>query len=289
MTARIGFMGLGIMGAPMAGHLLAAGHPVTIANRSRVPRVEALLAQGAAWAESPAELAEASDIIITILGFPADVKQVWQGADGLIAHARAGTLLIDMTTSSPRLAAELARAAAAHGIEALDAPVSGGEGGAINAALSIMVGGSEAAFIRATPIFERMGKTIRHMGAAGTGQHTKMANQITIASTLMGVAEGVAYARRAGLDGSAVLAALGPGAAGSSQLQVMAPKMLVADYAPGFMLKHFLKDLGIALAEAKAMGLALPGLALAHGLAEKAAGIAGEDAGTQAFIAAYLE
>jgi 3-hydroxyisobutyrate dehydrogenase len=283
---RIGFIGIGIMGAPMAGHLLAAGHPLTITNRSRGPRVEALLAAGANWAASPAEVAQASDVVITILGFPQDVEAIWRREGGLIATARPGTLLIDMTTSSPRLARELAAAAAVRGVLALDAPVSGGELGAKGASLSIMVGGSAAAFAQARPVFERMGKTINRLGEAGAGQHAKMANQIIIASTLMGVAEGLRYARAAGLDGAAVQAALAPGAAGSFQLNVLAPKMIAGDFAPGFMLKHFLKDLGIAVAEADAMGLKLPGLAAARTLCAAAADLRGADAGTQAIIAA---
>ena len=286
MSPRIGFMGLGIMGAPMAGHLLAAGYNVTIANRSRGAAVAALLASGATWAESPAALAAESDIIITILGFPADVEAVWQGPDGLIAHARPGALLIDMTTSSPGLARLLAQEAAARGVGALDAPVSGGEAGARNAALSIMLGGAAADVARAMPVFETLGKTIRHMGGPGAGQHTKMCNQIALASTLMGVAESMAYARSAGLQGAAVLEALGPGAAGSFQLAMLGPKMIAQDFAPGFMLKHFIKDLGIALAEAEAMGQAVPGLAQVKRLAEMAAATAGPDAGTQAIIAA---
>ncbi|NDG49030.1 MAG: NAD(P)-dependent oxidoreductase [Rhodospirillales bacterium] len=273
MKPRIGFIGLGIMGAPMAGHLLAAGYTVTIANRSRGAAVAALLAGGAAWAESPAALAAQSDIIIR---------------DGLIANAKPGTLLIDMTTSSPGLAQLLAREAAAHGLGALDAPVSGGEAGARNAGLSIMLGGDAADLARALSVFETLGKNIRHMGGPGAGQHTKMANQIAIASTLMGVAESMAYARAAGLEGSAVLEALGPGAAGSFQLAMLGPKMIAQDFAPGFMLKHFIKDLGIALAEAEGMGLALPGLAQARRLAEMAAATTGDDAGTQAIIAALV-
>ncbi|PWS36957.1 oxidoreductase [Falsiroseomonas bella] len=284
---RIGFMGLGIMGGAMAGHLRAAGHPMTIANRSRGAGVQALLQAGATWAETPAALAAASDIVITIVGFPQDVEQVWLGADGLLAGAKPGTLLIDMTTSSPRLAVALAEKAASRGCAALDAPVSGGDVGARNAALSIMVGGAADAFARAQPVFEKMGKTIRHMGGPGAGQHTKMANQIAIASAVMGVAEAVSYARRAGLDGESVLAALAPGAAGSTQLNVMGPKMLVGDFAPGFMVKHFLKDLGIAMAEAEAMGLDLPGMAQSRRLFERVQAELGGEVGTQAIIAAY--
>lgn len=286
MTARIGFIGLGIMGAPMAGHLRAAGHPLAVANRSRGPRVAALLAAGATWADSPAAVAAASDIVITILGFPRDVEEVWLGPQGLVAQARPGSLLIDMTTSAPSLARRLSEAASARGVLALDAPVSGGEAGARNAALSIMAGGTGDAFAAALPVLQRLGKTIRHLGGPGAGQHAKMANQIIIASTLMGVAEGLSYARAAGLQGEAVLDALGPGAAGSFQLNMLGPKMLAGDFAPGFMLQHFLKDLGIAVAEAEALGLALPGLAQARRLCETAASLRGADAGTQAIITA---
>jgi 3-hydroxyisobutyrate dehydrogenase len=284
---RIGFMGLGIMGAPMAGHLLAAGHPLTIANRSRGPRVQALLDAGAKWAETSAALAATSDVVITILGFPQDVEQVWLGAAGLLDGAKPGTLLLDMTTSSPRLAMRLAEATAARGCAALDAPVSGGEAGARNATLSIMVGGDASAFATAQPMLARLGKTVRHMGGAGAGQHTKMANQIAIASAVMGVAEALSYARRAGLNGEAVVAALAPGAATSFQLTALGPKMLAGDYAPGFMVKHFLKDLGIALAEAETLGLDLPGVVQARELFERIVSEVGEDVGTQAIIAAY--
>jgi 3-hydroxyisobutyrate dehydrogenase len=192
-----------------------------------------------------------------------------------------------MTTSSPRLALRLAEVAAAKGCAALDAPVSGGEPGARNAALSIMVGGAAEDFARAEPVLARMGKAIRHMGGPGAGQHTKMANQIAIASAVMGVAEALSYARRAGLDGDAVVAALQPGAANSFQLTMLGPKMLAGDFAPGFMIKHFLKDLGIALSEAEAMGLALPGLLQARTLLERVAAELGGEAGTQAIFAAY--
>ena len=282
---RIGFAGLGIMGAPMAGHLRAAGHTVTGFTRSRSARIEELLGKGMAWAESPAALAAENDIVITMLGFPSDVESVW--TEGLLPAARPGTLLIDMTTSSPSLARRLAEAAAAKGCAALDAPVSGGDVGARNATLSIMVGGEEDAFARALPVFERMGRTIRLIGGPGAGQHCKMANQIVIASTVMGVAEGLSYARAAGLDAAKVLEAIGPGAASSFQLNVLGPKMLAQDFAPGFMVKHFLKDLGIALDEAAAMRLQLPGLTQARALFEMLRERTGGEVGTQAIIAAY--
>ncbi len=284
---RIGFIGIGIMGGAMAGHLLAAGHPLTIFNRSRNASAEALLAQGATWADSPAEVAAASDIVITIVGFPPDVEATFLGANGLVAAARPGSLLIDMTTSSPALAKRIAAEAAARGVAVLDAPVSGGDVGARNAALSIMCGGDAAAFARARPVFEKMGKTINLMGPAGAGQHTKMANQIVIASTVLGTAEGLAYARAAGLEGGAVLAALGPGAAGSFQLNVLGPKMLAGDFAPGFMVKHFLKDLGIALEAAAEMQLDLPSLAQARRLFLKVQDKLGGERGTHAVFGIY--
>ena len=284
---RIGFIGIGIMGGAMAGHLLAAGHALTIFNRSRNATVEALLAKGAVWAASPAEVAAASDVVITIVGFPPDVEATYLGANGLVEAAKPGSLLIDMTTSSPAMAKRIAAQAAARGVAVLDAPVSGGDVGAKNAALSIMCGGDAAAFARARPIFEKMGKTINLMGPAGAGQHTKMANQIVIASTVLGTAEGLAYARAAGLEGGAVLAALGPGAAGSFQLNVLGPKMLAGDFAPGFMVKHFLKDLGIALEAAAEMQLDLPSLAQARRLFLKVQDKLGGERGTHAVFGIY--
>ena len=284
---RIGFIGIGIMGGAMAGHLLAAGHALTIFNRSRNATVEALLAKGAVWAGSPAEVAAASDVVITIVGFPPDVEATYLGANGLVEAAKPGSLLVDMTTSSPAMAQRIAAQAAAKGVAVLDAPVSGGDVGAKNAALSIMCGGDAAAFARAKPIFEKMGKTINLMGPAGAGQHTKMANQIVIASTVLGTAEGLAYARAAGLEGGAVLAALGPGAAGSFQLNVLGPKMLAGDFAPGFMVKHFLKDLGIALEAAAEMQLDLPSLAQARRLFLKVQGKLGGERGTHAVFGIY--
>jgi 3-hydroxyisobutyrate dehydrogenase len=263
--ARVGFIGLGIMGRSMAGHLLAAGHPLAVYNRSRAS-ADALVAQGARWCNSPAEVAQTSDVVITIVGYPSDVEQVWLGADGIVAAAAPQTLLIDMTTSSPALARRLAQAAAERGCEALDAPVSGGDVGARDAKLSIMVGGGADAYARALPVFQRMGANIARLGAAGAGQHTKMCNQIVIASTVMGVSEGLAYARAAGLDLDAVLKVIGGGAASGFQLNVIGAKMAHGDFAPGFFIEHFVKDLGIALQEAQALGLDLPGLALARQL-----------------------
>ena len=262
--ARIGFVGLGIMGQSMAGHLLAAGHPLRVYNRS-ADRAKALVEQGAAWCDTPGAAAAGSDVVITMVGYPRDVEQVWLGEDGILATAN-DALLVDMTTSSPELAQRLAREAAARGCRALDAPVSGGDIGAREARLSIMVGGDAGAFAEALPMLQLMGKTIVHTGGPGTGQHTKMCNQVVIASTIMGVCEGLAYARSAGLDPDVVLQCISGGAAGSFQLNVMGPKIVKGDFAPGFMIEHFLKDLSIALAEADRMYLQLPGAAQARQL-----------------------
>ena len=262
--ARIGFVGLGIMGQSMAGHLLAAGHALRVYNRS-ADKAKALVEQGATWCDTPGGVAAGSDVVITMVGYPRDVEQVWLGEDGILATAK-DALLIDMTTSSPELAQRLAREAAARGCRALDAPVSGGDIGAREARLSIMVGGDAGAFAEALPILQLMGKTIVHTGGPGTGQHTKMCNQVVIASTIMGVCEGLAYARSAGLDLDVVLQCISGGAAGSFQLNVMGPKIVQGDFAPGFMIEHFLKDLSIALAEADRMYLQLPGAAQARQL-----------------------
>lgn len=262
--ARIAFVGLGIMGQSMAGHLLAAGHALRVYNRS-ADKAKALVEQGAVWCDTPGAAAAGSDVVITMVGYPRDVEQVWLGEDGILATAK-DALLIDMTTSSPELAQRLAREAAARGCRALDAPVSGGDIGAREARLSIMVGGDAGAFAEALPILQLMGKTIVHTGGPGTGQHTKMCNQVVIASTIMGVCEGLAYARSAGLDLDVVLQCISGGAAGSFQLNVMGPKIVKGDFAPGFMIEHFLKDLSIALAEADRLYLQLPGAAQARQL-----------------------
>ncbi len=282
---RIGFIGLGIMGQSMAGHLLAAGHPLAIYNRS-ADKTLALAAKGAVACDTPAQVAQQSDIIITMVGYPSDVEQVWLGAEGLIANAKNG-LLIDMTTSSPALAKRLAEAAARAGHQALDAPVSGGDVGAREAKLSIMVGGDKAAFDKGLPVLQRMGANIVHMGGAGAGQHTKMSNQIVIASTIMGVCEGLAYAESAGLDSSALLQCIGSGAAGGFQLNVMGARIAKGDFAPGFFIEHFLKDLGIALAEAEQMGLKLPGATLARQLYQELAAGGKSRLGTQALYQLY--
>lgn len=285
-TARIGFIGLGIMGQSMAGHLLAAGHSLALYNRSR-EKAQVLVDKGAQWCDTPAQVAAQSDIVITMVGYPSDVEQVWLGNEGIIANAR-NALLIDMTTSSPALAVRLAAEAEKGGHHALDAPVSGGDVGAREAKLSIMVGGDPAAYQAALPVLRLLGTNVVHVGAAGAGQHTKMSNQIVIASTIMGVCEGLAYARAAGLDETVLLQAIGGGAAGSFQLNVMGPRIVKGDFAPGFFIEHFLKDLGIALAEAERMKLALPGASLAQRLYTELSERGLSRQGTQALFQHYL-
>ncbi len=261
---RVGFIGLGNMGRSMAGHLLAAGHPLRVYNRSR-DKAQELLARGAIWCDSPGELAALCDVVITMVGYPHDVEQVYLGSGGILARAR-DALLIDMTTSSPALAVRIAAAAQAQVCGVLDAPVSGGDIGARDAKLAIMVGGEQAVFDEALPVLQLMGANIVLQGGPGAGQHTKMCNQIVIASTLMGVCEGLAYGQANGLDLPTVLKSIGGGAASGFQLSVLGQKIIQGDFAPGFYMEHFIKDLGIALAEAERMKLDLPALALARKL-----------------------
>jgi 3-hydroxyisobutyrate dehydrogenase len=282
----VGFIGLGIMGRHMASHIQAAGYKLHIYNRSR-GNAEGLIAKGAVWHDSPGALAPECDVVVTIVGYPADVEQVYLGPDGLIAKAKGGSVLIDATTSSPTLAARIAKAAAEKGVAALDAPVSGGDVGARDAKLAIMVGGEKAAFDRVKPLLDRMGGNIAHMGGPGAGQHTKMANQIAIASTMMGVSECLAYARNAGLDPATVLKVIGTGAASSFLLNGLGPKMIAGDFSAGFYVHHFIKDLGIALEEAAQMKLTLPGLALAKQLYDKLKEQGHGEDGTQAIYRLY--
>jgi len=262
---RIGWVGTGVMGSSMCGHILTQGYPVVLYTRTRA-RADALLAAGARWADTPAAVAAGSDIVFTIVGFPRDVREVYLGADGLIPSARSGQVFVDMTTTAPQLAVELDGAARARGAAMLDAPVSGGDVGARNATLSIMVGGERATFDRVQPLFEVMGKRILHLGGAGAGQHTKMANQIVIAGTMVGVCEALLYGHKAGLDVASMVECIRGGAAACWALDNYAPRILRRDFDPGFFVEHFIKDMGLALAEAERMELALPGLALAHQL-----------------------
>jgi 3-hydroxyisobutyrate dehydrogenase len=262
---RIGWIGTGVMGTSMCGHLLASGYQATVYNRSRA-KVRPLLDKGADEAGSPKGVAEASDVIFTIVGFPQDVREVTLGPQGTLAGARPGAVLVDMTTSEPALAREIFEAARAKGVHAVDAPVSGGDVGAREARLSIMIGGEPEVVAALTPLFQTMGKTIVHQGPAGAGQHTKMVNQILIATNMIGVCEALLYGFKAGLDLNTVLQSVASGAAGSWSLSNLGTRMIAGNFDPGFFVEHFLKDMGIALAEAKRMKLALPGLALAEQL-----------------------
>jgi 3-hydroxyisobutyrate dehydrogenase len=253
------------MGASMCGHVIDAGYAVTVHNRTRA-RAEPLLAKGATWADTPADVAAASDVVFGIVGFPADVRAVYLGPDGVLAGASASAVAVDMTTSEPSLAVEIHEAAKAKGVGAVDAPVSGGDVGARNATLSIMVGGDAEDVERVRPLFEVMGKTIVHEGGPGAGQHTKMVNQILIATGMIGVCEALLYGYKAGLDLDKVLEAVAGGAAGSWSLSNYGPRMLAGNFEPGFVVEHFVKDMGIALSEARRMNLSLPGLALAQQL-----------------------
>jgi 3-hydroxyisobutyrate dehydrogenase len=288
MTARerIGFIGTGVMGGPMAAHLLEAGYEVTVHSRTR-SKAEALLGAGARRAADPASAARAAEIVITMLGFPSEVESVYLGDGGIVSAAENGSLLIDMSTSKPELAERIAAAAEQRGLLALDAPVSGGDIGARNATLTIMAGGDEAAFERARPIFDVLGSTAVLQGGPGAGQHTKMANQIAIGASMLMACESMAYARGVGLDPARVLQSIGAGSAGSWSMANLAPRMLGGDFAPGFYVKHFLKDLRIALDAAVEAGLVLPGLELAERLYEHLEAAGGSDMGTQALWLLY--
>jgi 3-hydroxyisobutyrate dehydrogenase len=264
---RIGWVGTGVMGRWMCQHAIQKGYAATVYNRSR-DKAQPLLDLGAAFADSPKAVAERSDIVFAIVGFPKDVREVFLGPAGALAGSEPGTILVDMTTSDPSLAKEIHQAAKAKGVYALDAPVSGGDVGAKNAALSIMIGGDKDVVEAVAPVFEAMGKTIVHQGPAGAGQHTKMVNQILISSTMVALCEGLLYAYKAGLDLETVLKSVSVGAAGSKSLDIYGPRLLARNFEPGFYVEHFIKDMGIALAEAERMNLCLPGLALTKQLYE---------------------
>lgn len=262
-TPRLGWIGTGVMGHSMAGHLLAAGYPLTVYSRTKA-KAEGLLACGARWAETPREVAQNADIVFSIVGYPRDVEEVMLGEQGALPGLSAGGILCDMTTSSPELARRIATAAAAKGCTSLDAPVTGGDIGAREARLSIFVGGDKEAFERVRPCFETMGKNVLHCGAAGTGQQAKLANQVAIAGVMFSVCESMLFAQEAGLDVHQWLELVVPGAAGSTAMGPLGRRLLGCDYAPGFFVEHFIKDLGLCLEECKRMGLVLPGVALAE-------------------------
>lgn len=285
---RIGWIGTGVMGRSMCGHLVAAGCAATVFNRT-ASKAQDLVDQGAKLASSPREVAENSDVIFSIVGYPSDVREVILGTNGSLAGAKPGTILVDMTTSEPSLAIEIYEKAKARGVGSVDAPVSGGDIGAKEARLSIMIGGESGHVNQLMSLFELMGKTLVHQGGPGTGQHAKMVNQILIASNMIGVCEALLYGYKAGLDLEKTLRSVGGGAAGSWSLNNLGPKMLAGRFEAGFYVEHFLKDMGIALSEARRLHLCLPGLALAESLyrAVEAQGYARD--GTQALILALSQ
>ncbi|WVX84359.1 NAD(P)-dependent oxidoreductase [Niallia oryzisoli] len=280
-NTRIGFIGTGVMGKSMAGHLLDSGYPVIVYNRTK-EKAEELLEKGAAWAESPKEIAEKANVIFTIVGYPQDVERVYLGEEGIVTNGRPDTYVIDMTTSTPTLAEKIYHVAKEKGIHAVDAPVSGGDVGAKEARLSIMVGGDKEVYETLEPLFKLLGKNIVYQGKAGAGQHTKMCNQIAIASNMIGVCEAIVYAEKAGLDPEKVLTSITSGAAGSWSLSNLAPRMIKGNFEPGFFIKHFIKDMTIALEEAEAMGMETPGLDLAKRMYDSLAQNGEENSGTQA-------
>jgi 3-hydroxyisobutyrate dehydrogenase len=277
----VGFIGTGVMGKSMAGHLLNAGYQVTVYTRTKA-KADELIEKGAVWAESPGDIAKKADVIFTIVGYPADVEEIYLGEDGLIANGKPGSYLIDMTTSTPSLAKKIYEKAKEKNIHALDAPVSGGDVGAREARLAIMTGGEQQAFLEIEPLLNILGTNIVYQGEAGAGQHTKMCNQIAIASNMIGVCEAIIYAEKAGLDPETVLKSIATGAAGSWSLSNLAPRMIDGNFEPGFYIKHFIKDMKIALDEAKRMDMEVPGLSLALSLYEQLAEKGEENSGTQA-------
>lgn len=278
---KLGWIGVGVMGTSMCGHLLAKGFSVSVYNRTRA-RAEGLLAKGAQWADSPRAVAEASDVVFTIVGYPSDVREVVLGPQGTLSGSKSGNILVDMTTSEPALAQEIAGEAKKRGVHSVDAPVSGGDIGAREARLSIMIGGEKEVVEALNPCWEAMGKTIVHQGPAGAGQHTKMVNQILIATNMIGVCEALLYGYRAGLDLKTVMQSVSSGAAGSWSLSNLGPRIIDNNFDPGFFVEHFIKDMGIALVEARRMNLSLPGLALANQLYIALAAQGHQRDGTQA-------
>lgn len=276
----IGWIGTGVMGSSMCTHLLKAGYNTNVYTRTQ-SKAQKLIETGAQWCNSPAEVAANSDYVFTIVGYPQDVEEVMLGENGVIANARKGTYVIDMTTSTPALAEHIHATAVKRGIYTLDAPVSGGDVGARNGTLAIMVGGERATFDKVQPFFNIMGENVAYMGGPGKGQHTKMSNQILIASTMIGVVESLLYAYKAGMDLHEVIAVIGKGAASSWSINNLGTRIADGNYDPGFFIKHFVKDMRIALDESRRMGIALPGLALAQQFYTSAMALGLENLGTQ--------
>ncbi len=282
---RVGWIGTGVMGTPMCQHLQAAHYRLTLYTRNR-SKASPILAKGATWADSPRAVTEQTDVVITMVGFPRDVREVYFGEHGVLAGVRPGMVLVDMTTTEPSLAQEIALEAQSRGVFAVDAPVSGGDVGARNATLSIMVGGATKAVQAMMPLLECLGKKIVHQGDAGAGQHTKLCNQIVIAGTMIGVCESLLYGYKAGLQLDRMLESIRGGAAACWTLDNLAPRILARNFDPGFFVEHFIKDMGIALEEARRRELTLPGLALAHQLYEKVQALGHGRSGTHALMLA---
>ena len=280
MDKKIGWVGTGVMGRSMCSHILKANHPVCVHNRTR-EKCKDLEEMGAKWCSSPRELAAESDYVFAIVGYPQDVEKVFLGDEGVLRGIKSGAIIIDMTTSEPSLARRIYDEAKRKGVSSIDAPVSGGDIGARDAKLAIMAGGDREAFDAIMPLFQLMGENVAHMGGPGAGQHTKMSNQILIASTMIGVVESLLYAYKAGLDADGVIDVIGKGAAASWSINNLGRRIVAGDFDPGFFIKHFVKDMGIALMEAKSMNLSLPGLSLAHQFYISAMAQGLENLGTQ--------
>ena len=280
MKEKIGWIGTGVMGKSMCGHLIDAGYDVSVFNRTKEKALD-LINKGATWYSSPMEVAQNSDVIFTIVGFPNDVEVVYLGEQGILKNIKEGAIVVDMTTSEPSLAYKIYEEAKKKGVSSIDAPVSGGDVGAKNGTLAIMSGGDKETYDKIFPLFELMGKNIAYMGKAGAGQHTKMSNQILIASTMIGVVESLLYAYKAGNDLNEVINVIGKGAAGCWSINNLGPRIVDGNFDPGFFIKHFIKDMGIALKEAKSMNLSLPGLALAYQFYISATALGLENLGTQ--------
>ena len=285
-STKIGFIGTGVMGNPMASHILKEGYELYVYNRTSA-KTQSLVASGAHACDSPGSVAEMCDIIFAIVGFPKDVETVFLGSNGIVEKANPGSIIVDMTTSTPDLAKKIASVAIKKGLHSLDAPVSGGDVGAKSGMLSIMVGGKKEIFNRVLPLFELMGSNVVYQGSAGSGQHTKMANQIGIASSMLAMCESLTYAKAAGLDQKTVLKSISSGAAGSWSLTNLAPRILRDDYEPGFFVRHFIKDMQIAIDSSEAMGIPIPGLKVAKAKFDQIADQGLDNKGTQAVIKAY--
>ncbi len=280
MNNRVGWIGTGVMGKSMCAHILKAGYNVLVYNRTK-EKARELIDMGAVWCSNPKEVAEKSDIVFTIVGFPHDVEDVYLGENGVLKAIKKGAIIVDMTTSEPSLAQRVYEEAKKIGVSSIDAPVSGGDVGAKNGTLAIMAGGDKEMYEKVFPFFELMGKNIAYMGKAGAGQHTKMSNQILIASTMIGVVESLLYAYKAGNDLGEVINVIGKGAAGCWSINNLGPRIVKGNFDPGFFIKHFIKDMGIALKEAKNLNLSLPGLALAYQFYISATALGLENLGTQ--------